>query len=247
MKKIDVADRYLINLNNIYQGIIDRSISEKKQDDKTQKNLVIAIGSNRGLCSTFNHDVVNAYLNMSNELKEEIQLIVIGERLQKIFEKKKISILHYEAFPNASDLNVKFTQTMLTNFFIGAGLNRILLFNQYRGAGKYQTIQSPIFPNEFLRTLPSRKSLEGFVFDTEPEKLISFLFENLLYASFYYALLLSAASEHSTRFQLMESASSNAKDLSEELTIEVQNLRRQKITSEMQELAVAAGLLKEIR
>jgi F-type H+-transporting ATPase subunit gamma len=65
-------------------------------------------------------------------------------------------------------------------------------------------------------------------------------------ANTYYQILLDAAStEHAARFQLMESATQNADDLSEELTLAVQAARRQAITRQMQELAVGAGLLNE--
>ena len=54
--------------------------------------------------------------------------------------------------------------------------------------------------------------------------------------SFYNVLLSAAASEHSARFHLMESATQNSERLVEELTLELQSARRQAITREMQEL-----------
>ena len=50
--------------------------------------------------------------------------------------------------------------------------------------------------------------------------------------------------EHSARYQLMESATQNADDLIDELMLTVKSARRQAITREMQELAVSAGLLE---
>ncbi len=59
-----------------------------------------------------------------------------------------------------------------------------------------------------------------------------------------YGLLLdSAAAEHSTRYQLMESATQNAERLISELTRVVQTGRQKEITQEMQELAAGAGLI----
>ena len=61
--------------------------------------------------------------------------------------------------------------------------------------------------------------------------------------TFYQALINSAASEHAARFQLMEEAGQNSDRLIDEMTEMLQMYRRQSITQEMQELAVAAGLL----
>jgi F-type H+-transporting ATPase subunit gamma len=56
-------------------------------------------------------------------------------------------------------------------------------------------------------------------------------------------LIDSATAEHSARYQIMENATQNAQRLIEELTLAVQNARKQAITQEMQELAAGAGLI----
>jgi ATP synthase F1 gamma subunit len=171
---------------------------------------------------------------------------VIGERLRKIIDRKNISVHQYFPFPNATDLSPKYTSAVVDQISSsGSTFDLTLLFNTYRGTGKYLTILSPVFPNEFIKSSKTRKSLEDFIFDTPANEMISFLHQELFNLSIYYALQLSSAAEHSTRFQLMENASTNAGHLSDELFLEVQALRRQKITEEMQELAVGAGLLNK--
>jgi F-type H+-transporting ATPase subunit gamma len=59
----------------------------------------------------------------------------------------------------------------------------------------------------------------------------------------YRILLDAAASEHSTRYRLMEGATQNANNLIDELTLALRAARQEAITAEMQELAVGAGLL----
>jgi F-type H+-transporting ATPase subunit gamma len=250
LKKLELARKYLYSLYEIYNELTRNQMDGSQEIPKNgnHNQMVVVIGSNRGLCSNFNRDLVEKLIQINKENSESKQVIVIGERLRKILERKSIPFHQYFPFPNASELNPEFAQ-LIANKINTAEMNQdaVLVFNAYRGAGKYFTIQSPVFPNEFIKISSNRKSLEGFLFDTPPKEMISFLQEDLHNLSIYYAFLLSAAAEHSTRFQLMENASTNADQLSDELFLEVQALRRQKITVEMLELAVGAGLLNKQR
>jgi F-type H+-transporting ATPase subunit gamma len=67
--------------------------------------------------------------------------------------------------------------------------------------------------------------------------------ELALSAKLYGILLQSAAAEHSVRFQLLDGASQNAERLIDELGLFLQAARQDAITSELQDLAVGAGLL----
>lgn len=248
LKKLELVKKYLTSLFEIYNDLNEyHNVDRQKSLEFTgKKHLLVAIGSNRGLCRNFNRDILKILKEATSGFLDGYQVVVIGERLRKIFERKKIRIHQYYPFPNASDLTPASARELF-NQIVSPGANQdvTLLFNVYRGAGKYLTIRSSIFPNEFLKITSNKKTLEGFTFDSPPSEMVTLLEEDFHYLSFYYAFLLSAAAEHSTRFQLMENASTNADKLSDELFLEVQALRRQKITVEMQELAVGAGLLKK--
>jgi len=206
------------------------------------------IGSNRGLCSNFNRDLINYLIKVHVESSNGNRLIVMGDRLRKMLERKGIAYHHYFSFPSAAELTPSFTHDFFNQFILPHPDGRVeLLFNLYRGAGQYRTLHSEVFPNTFLDFPARLYPLDDYVFDTGSDEIQKFLFEHLYHLSIYYALLSSVASEHSTRFQLMESASSNADRLAEELFIQMQVQRRYKITAEMQELAIGAGLLKKER
>jgi F-type H+-transporting ATPase subunit gamma len=81
------------------------------------------------------------------------------------------------------------------------------------------------------------------IIETDTLSLYATVVEQWAAVQLYEVLLDSAAAEHSTRFQLMESATQNADRLIEELTLTIQTVRRQQITQEMGELAAGAGLI----
>jgi F-type H+-transporting ATPase subunit gamma len=245
LNKIEVAKQYLEQLQSIYSQF-PASDSGKNNLPTAKKQLLILIGSNRGLCSNFNRDLLRHLSLFLSETIVETRLIVIGERLRKTLERRKIQYHEFLPFPNTVNLNPSFSQDLFNQHITTHLDGHVeLLFNLYRGAGQYRTTRSSVFPNTFMNLSIRNFPIEEYIFDTNPDEIQTYLFDHLYQLTIYFALLSSAASEHSTRFQLMESASSNAQRLAEELFIEVQVQRRQKITSEMQELAIGAGLLKK--
>jgi F-type H+-transporting ATPase subunit gamma len=81
------------------------------------------------------------------------------------------------------------------------------------------------------------------IIETDPFSLYATVVEQWAAVKLYEVLLDAAAAEHSTRFQLMESATQNTDRLIDELTLAIQTARRQQITQEMAELAAGAGLI----
>ena len=130
-----------------------------------------------------------------------------------------------------------------------------VLYNAYEGAGRYSPTvtrllppQLPAKPSPIISPAASNQMagddwVVPVIVETDPLRLYARVVEQWMSVSFYNVLLSAAASEHSARFHLMESAAQNSARLVEALTLELQSARRQAITREMQELAVGAGLL----
>jgi len=244
INKQELLKSYISNPKNIYIYLSSK-LNQKPSAEIKPVETIIAIGSNRGLCGNFNRDIVdtiNEIINESNQGKPK--LLIFGDRLRKLLVRGNISFDKFFNFLNPS-LNM-FTHILnLASPYFSTDINyRIsVIYNEYTGAAKYRTISKAIFPLTISRGVQSNIELSEYIYDTDPNLLLVYLERHLGVLSLYNAFLSSAASEHSTRFQMMESSSKNADRLSEELEIEVQFHRRQKITSEMQELAVGAGLL----
>jgi F-type H+-transporting ATPase subunit gamma len=81
------------------------------------------------------------------------------------------------------------------------------------------------------------------IIETDPLSLYATVVDQWAAVQLYEVLLDAAAAEHSTRFQLMESATQNTDRLIDELTLTIQTARRQEITQEMAELAAGSGLI----
>ena len=218
----------------------------------SQRVVALAMGSERGLCGRFNETVVDLteqYLAQQADTGVTVELLVLGGRLRRILERRRVPMawagpLPTTALPSFAQA-FDFTRRWLARYEAGELDAVDLLYNAYRGMGQYEPLVARLIPPETppVGSVTADVSWCPTIVETEPWALYARVVEQWAALSFYALLLDSAAAEHVTRYQLMEAAAQNAERLSEELLLELQSIRRHAITSEMQELAVGAGLV----
>lgn len=218
----------------------------------SQRVAALAVGSERGLCGRFNEtvaDLTEQYLARQANAGVTVELLVLGGRLQRILERRRVPLawagpLPTTALPSFAQA-FDFTRRWLARYEAGELDAVDLLYNAYRGMGQYEPLVARLIPPEAppVGSAAADVSWRPTILETEPWTLYARVVEQWAALSFYALLLDSAAAEHVTRYQLMEAAAQNADRLSEELLLELQSIRRHAVTSEMQELAVGAGLV----
>ena len=259
--------RERVSLPRILPGRRDR---EERTSFQRRHVKALVIGSERGLCGRFNVAVIEEterYLRRESSRGSAIELLVLGSRAQRIlrrrgYEPTEVGGLSMTALPSLSmafDLARKWLRAYEERDLDGVDV----IYNAYRGTGTYEPTVVQLIPPELptgeaplareaaepearieeTTTAQRGRTWPAPIIDTDPESLYATVVEQSAAVRLYELLLDSAAAEHSTRFQLMESATQNADRLIEELTLVIQTARRQEITQEMQELATGAGLV----
>jgi F-type H+-transporting ATPase subunit gamma len=80
-------------------------------------------------------------------------------------------------------------------------------------------------------------------YEPDPEQILTRLIPDYVEISVFRALLESTASEHGARMTAMRSASDNAGDLIESLTLQMNRARQAEITQEIMEVVAGAEAL----
>ncbi|MGD2103675.1 MAG: FoF1 ATP synthase subunit gamma [Anaerolineae bacterium] len=229
-------------------------------DSGARRVTALVIGSERGLCGRFNVAVAGEterYLTKRSADEVRVNLEVLGSRAQRALSRRAVEAeqagtLAVTTLPPLS-LAFQLARRWLTAYEEGNIDAVDLIYNDYRGTGTYEPTVKRLIPPQLPTVDPSRTRLDvstarpaSFpppIVDTDPLTLYARVAEQWTSVQLYNVLLDSSAAEHATRFQLMESATQNADELIEELTLVIQTARRQEITQEMAELAAGAGLL----
>ncbi len=90
---------------------------------------------------------------------------------------------------------------------------------------------------------PQTANLVDYIYEQPPEQMFSTLLPRLVETKIFRALLESVASEHGARMTAMDSASKNASELIETLTLNMNRIRQAAITNEIIEVVSGAAAL----
>ncbi len=90
---------------------------------------------------------------------------------------------------------------------------------------------------------PAHEGYADYIFEPSPEEVLNNLLPRYVEVQLYQAILEGLASEHSARMVSMRSASDNAKEIQQELTLSYNKARQAQITSEVSEIAAGANAM----
>jgi F-type H+-transporting ATPase subunit gamma len=239
LKKIENLKAYRQEIDSIAEQVGVLPVAQANPENP--KSCLIILGSTRGLCGGFNRDLFTAYKEHASELDQTTEILLFGEKIGKTFSSQHTAYHQVLDYPKINQVNFQFINRLFSTLLSDNPLCRIL-YNQYQGSGRYTAV---------LRTIPVSQSTNfkavdhrsDLIIDTDPQILADYLFHESNLLGIYESFLSSLAAEHSFRFQIMENAITNTDDLIQELGLMVQVERQRKITSEMRELSISAGLL----
>jgi F-type H+-transporting ATPase subunit gamma len=79
-----------------------------------------------------------------------------------------------------------------------------------------------------------------YIYEQKPEELFAGLLPQYIFSVLYHAMTESVAAEHAARMTAMDSATNNASDMIDSLTLLMNRVRQTKITTEIIEIVSAA-------
>lgn len=215
--------------------------------------LLVALGSDRGLCGPFNRDLADRIPREVDNLEtpgREVELWSLGVRLHTASERLDIrpdlaERFSRKAVPDFSKAD-RLSRLCIERFQTGAIEEVRVLYNRPRKGGQYSITLKRLLPTE-LDGIREEKRDEFWpppIIETDPGGLLRRLLIQIVQFRFKQCMLESSAAEHAARYHILEAAAQNTERLSEELEMEVQLARQEAITTEMLDLLAAAGLIK---
>ncbi len=245
--------RYQERLSRVMVSLVPHlpAPSRRGGQERVGRMLAVIIGSERGLVGGFNQTVARGTQEVLAEKEAAgatIETVAFGTRLQRVLAQlhrpadrsRALSVSALPSFALANELS----QHWLLQYERGEIDAVDLIYNAYRGMAKYELQVTRLIPP----SLPMEDG-EGEgpwpppIIETDPQSLYIRVVRQWTAIRLHEILLDSAAAEHSTRYQLMQSASQTTDRLISELTLVLQAARRHEITQEMLELAAGAGLI----
>ena len=226
-------------------------------DERTElraggKALLFVITADRGLCGSFNANVIKAAANFITEHPErQVALGLVGRRGRDYYAKRgfevryeRINLFGKLQFEDARDI----AQTAI-DAFVGGEVDRVFLtYNEFRSVMTQRVVVEQVLP--IPRTVLDAAAgaaqtgpAVDYLYEPAPEELFKTLLPRHVEVQVYRALLESNAAFYAAQMTAMDAATRNSGEMIESLTLYMNKVRQAAITREIIEVVSGAEAL----
>ncbi len=234
----------------ILQSLATRASEESHpllQAKVGKKAHMIVLAGDKGLCGAFNSNIIRAAENYAREHLEghEISVTTVGKKSQEYFARRGWEIKH-EWLGIFRDVRLSHADEIAdaaTSMFLSDDADRVFVaYNEFKSAIQAKAVVQPLLPIQRIETVEG-ETHGDYIYEPSPEALLNALLPHYVRHLIYQALLESAGAEHAARMTAMDSATNNAAELIDSLTLTMNRVRQASITTEIIEVVSGAEAL----
>ncbi|GKX30601.1 ATP synthase gamma chain [Vallitalea longa] len=230
-------------------SILERSNSVNhpfltKREVKNKGYIVIT--SNKGLAGGYNSNIAKLVMKDCN--KENAKIVAVGRKGAENFKRNG-----YEIIKQYNDVieqpiykdAVLLGEKLLTMYKEGIIDEVYVAYTSFISALTQEPKLLKILPvntEEFEKT--GEKSSDMMTYEPSPEEVLEQVIPKYINSIIFGALRESVASEHGARMTAMDSATNNADEMIEDLSLEYNRARQASITQELSEIVGGAEAIK---
>ena len=218
---------------------------------RDQVHLIVVMTSDKGLCGGFNSSIVRAARRKIRELREqgkEVKIFTVGrkgrDQLRRDLGALIIGHLEDVGRPRLNfAVAAKLGDRLATSFAAGEFDVCHIVYNKFKSAMTQIVTFQQLIP--FALPADGTASASDVVYDYEPDEteILEALLPRNIGVQVYRALLENEASEQGARMTAMDSATRNAGEMINKLTIFYNRTRQANITKELIEIISGAEAL----
>jgi F-type H+-transporting ATPase subunit gamma len=207
--------------------------------------LLVVITADKGLCGAFNANILKASERFFKErADEEIAVEAVGRLARDYFKHRgrpmraeRVGLFRKLEYDAAHEISRN-----LQDAFVGGEIGSVhLLYNEFKSVLQQKVVVRQLLPIERER---KPQLAVDYIYEPGPNELLETLLPRHVDVQIWRALLESQAAEHAARMTAMEAATTNAQEMIERLTLQLNKARQASITKEILEVVGGAEALK---
>src|SRR5215472_9282196 len=232
---------------------VAQAAAEQHQDEgaellakRPEKRIqLLVITADRGLAGAFNSNVIRTAQKFIRDNPDaDVQLELIGRKGRDFFRKRHRSISGEDStifqkivrYEDAREIANK-----VIDRFRKAEIDAVyLVLNNFKSMMASRLVVTRMLPLE----PPETQEQIDYIYEEPPHILLERLLPRYIESQIFRALLESSAAEHAARMTAMEAASSNAAEVIDSLTLNMNRVRQASITREIIEIVSGAAALE---
>ena len=219
-----------------------------------ERYLLVLITADKGLCGAFNTNLTKAaQAFIKDHPDKKVELLPIGRKGRDFFRNRHATLVG-EFLGLTGKGRVEFSEALDVARYIiklysdDTGIDKVfLVYNEFKSVLSQRVVLEQLLPVSRAKPdEPEAKaatSLVDYIYEQPPAEMFGRLLPRLVETQIFRALLESVASEHGARRTAMDSASKNASELIDTLTLNMNRIRQAAITNEIIEVVSGAAAL----
>jgi F-type H+-transporting ATPase subunit gamma len=218
-----------------------------------EKILVLVTAGERGLCGAFNANVLRTAFDFLREKTgKAVEIIAISKKSRDAFRKRQWKIVgEYIDVTSRAELSkaAEIAAEVMKIYESGAADSVYLVYNEFKNVMTQTLRVEKVLPLERSALSEQKKDvppttagdLVDYIYEQPAEEIFNRLVPHYVEMQIFRMLAESSAAEHAARMTAMESATSNASDVIDALTLHMNKVRQAAITREIIEVVSGAA------
>ncbi len=216
---------------------------------ESQKKAVIVITSNRGLAGGYNSNIVKL-ITKGDFKKEDLRIYAIGKKGRDALNRNGYEIVeeNSEIIEEPSYVDaMALSRRLLASFAAGEIGEIYLAYTGFKNTVVHEPKLLKLLPVEPAQNASEEKQETGskamMNFEPEDDEALDMIIPKYVTSLIYGGLVEAVASENGARMQAMDSATSNAEEMIDHLSLMYNRARQGSITQELTEIIAGANAI----
>jgi F-type H+-transporting ATPase subunit gamma len=206
--------------------------------------LLVLVSGDKGLAGAFNTNLIRAAQNYINEHPDQkVSMIAVGRKGRDFFRKRPVPMISDYAnifsrleFNHAQEIS----QTII-DLYTKEEVDAVdFIYNESKSILVQRLTVERYLPVKPMKPREGEVLID-YIYEQPPAEIFKVLLERYVEIEVYRALLESAAAEFAARMTAMDAATTNAADMIDSLTLNMNRVRQAAITREIIEIVSGAS------
>ena len=215
-----------------------------------QNVLAIVLTGERGLAGAFNSNILRKASEFFRANKgKKLSTITVGKKGRDALKKAGFNIVaeYVNVLARVDFGTAREIASLVTDLYAGEKIDSVyIIFSEFKTVMTPNLVVAKLLPVEAIRAEEETPAEQGtekvdYIYEQPEEQILDKLLPRYVETQILRAMLESSAAEHAARMTAMESATQNAGEVIEALTLHMNKVRQAAITKEIIEIVSGAA------
>jgi F-type H+-transporting ATPase subunit gamma len=216
-----------------------------------EKYLIVLVSADKGLAGAFNANVIKATQAFIGENSgKSMQMMPVGRKGRDFFKRREMAFTEeFVGLTGTGRVEYKdaaeIAQRIIKTFTEDETIDKVfLVFTEFKTVLSQKPVIEQLLPIPKIEQEDAGSGAQAeYIYEQPPAEIFGKLLPKQVETQVYRAMLESVASEQGSRMTAMDSASKNAGELIDTLTLNMNRIRQAAITKEIIEVVSGAAAL----